>query len=63
MRMVVVLPEPLGPRKPHTSPSRHRDIDMIDRDLAAEALGQPVHIDGEFVGASQRPHFHRLARD
>ncbi len=42
MRMVVVLPHPLGPRKPKTSPLIHGRIEIIDRAQALEIFGQPV---------------------
>ena len=31
MRSVVVLPAPLGPRNPNSSPARHLEIDRVDR--------------------------------
>ena len=45
MRMVVVLPLPLGPRKPDDLPFRHFEIDMVHHHPAAEALRQPIHLD------------------
>ena len=50
MRMVVVLPEPFGPRKPTISPSRDFEIDVVDDGLVAEALGQAVHVDDRCAG-------------
>ena len=40
--MVVVFPEPLGPRKPKTEPLRHGQINAVDGQLVAEALAQTV---------------------
>ena len=40
MRMVVVLPEPFGPRKPTISPRRTVIDTWSTTALAAEALGQ-----------------------
>ena len=40
MRIVVVLPEPLGPRKPTISPARDAQGDVIDGDDAVERLGE-----------------------
>ena len=40
MRIVVVLPAPLGPRKPKTSPARHLEGHVGDRLAVAEPLGQ-----------------------
>ena len=45
MRMVVVLPLPLGPRKPKISPSQHAQREVLDDALAAEALAQPRDVD------------------
>ena len=38
--IVVVLPQPLEPRKPKISPRSMRKLDMVDRDEVAEAHGQ-----------------------
>ena len=45
MRIVVVLPEPFGPRKPTISPRRTCHRDVVDDGPAAEALGQVAHVD------------------
>ena len=45
MRMVVVLPEPFGPRKPTISPGRDRERDVVDDDRLAEALGEVPDVD------------------
>ena len=66
MRMKVVLPLPLGPRKPKISPRAHLQIDVIDDGAVAEPLGHAAHVDGEFAQASAsrvKLHIHRLARD
>ena len=54
MRMVVVLPEPLGPRKPHTSPAGTAISTLLTASLLAEALGQAVHVDGVLVHVAER---------
>ena len=41
MRMVVVLPVPLGPRKPQIAARRDLEVDMVDHRALAEALDQP----------------------
>ena len=46
----MVLPEPLGPRKPQTWPCGHGDVHVIDGRLSAEALGEAFHVDGEGLG-------------
>ncbi len=40
MRSVVVLPAPLGPRKPYTSPRAHVQVDVVDRQDLVVALDQ-----------------------
>ena len=40
MRIIVVLPAPLGPRKPKALPRGTLQIDAVDRGTLAEALGQ-----------------------
>ena len=40
MRSVVVLPEPLGPRKPQMRPGMMLEVDMIDDGAVAIALHQ-----------------------
>ena len=47
MRMVVVLPLPLGPRKPKISPRRHLESRSWTTALVAEALVQPADVDGQ----------------
>ena len=51
MRMVVVLPEPFGPRKPTISPSATVHRDVVDDGLGAEALDEVVDFDGVHGGA------------
>ena len=68
MRMVVVLPLPLGPRKPQISPARTWSVEVVDDVLAAEALGQAADVDGEVGGHGAArcvgsAHVDRLARD
>ena len=45
MRMVEVLPAPLGPRKPKASPGCDVEVDAVDGGEVAEALGQPAGMD------------------
>ena len=45
MRMVVVLPLPLGPRKPQIWPRSTWMLTVIDHGALAEALGQILHVD------------------
>ena len=40
MRIIVVLPAPLGPRKPKALPRGNVEIDVVDRGALAEALGE-----------------------
>ena len=40
MRIVLVLPAPLGPRKPNDSPGRDLEVDAVDGREVAEPLGQ-----------------------
>ena len=49
MRMVVVLPLPLAPRKPQISPLRDLQAQPVDHRCGAEALAQIVHVDDEAV--------------
>ncbi len=43
IRMVVVLPEPFGPRNPKTAPGGHVQVDVVDRDVpTGEPLGEPL---------------------
>ena len=46
-RIVVLFPEPFGPRKPVTWPGLDREAERVDGDLAAEPLGQTVDRDHE----------------
>ena len=55
MRIVVVLPEPLGPRKPTISPAATRKRDVVDGDDAVERLGEAGDVDdvhGRLCGRS-----------
>ncbi len=45
MRSVVVLPAPLGPRKPKIGAGRHGELDAVQGGLAAVALGQAAQLD------------------
>ena len=47
MRMVVVLPLPLAPRKPQIWPCRDLEVEPVDHAPRAEALAQPVDVDDE----------------
>ena len=42
IRIVVVLPDPFGPRNPYTAPRGTARSIAVDRDLPAEPLGQPA---------------------
>ena len=57
MRIVVVLPAPLGPRKPKISPCSHGEIDAGDRldvtHLRAEHPPQPGRLDHPLVAMSR----------
>ena len=55
MRMVEVLPAPLGPRNPNASPRAHVDVDAVDRGEVAEALHQPAGVDQGFVASRADP--------
>ena len=46
MAIVVVLPAPLPPSSPTVAPDRHREVDVVDRQGLAVALGQVLHPDG-----------------
>ena len=51
MRMVVVLPEPFGPRKPKTLPRRDGQVEAVDGELsAAVALGERSGLDHGLLG-------------
>ena len=51
VRIVVVLPAPLGPRKPNTSPRLDLERDVLDAAVAAVALGQRLGLDDRRHGA------------
>ena len=51
MRSSVVLPEPEGPSSATSSPVSTCEVDVVDRDEAAEALGDA----GEFDAHSASP--------
>ena len=57
VRIIVVLPAPLGPRKPNTSPRATDSEIVVDPALVAVALGQAIGLDD---GARRR---RRLRRD
>ena len=46
IRIVVVLPAPLGPRKPYTTPVGTERIQAIDRRASAVALAEPSRHEG-----------------
>ena len=48
--MVVVLPEPFGPRKPCTSPAADGQVEPVERAGPAEGLDQAGHLNGSFHG-------------
>ena len=52
MRIVVVLPLPLGPRKPKIVAALDANREVVDDGATAIALGQPVHVDGGAARAS-----------
>ena len=56
MRMNVVLPLPLGPRKPKISPVADLERDVVDDHALAEALGHAAHVDGELSRSVARVH-------
>ena len=53
--MVVVLPAPLGPRKPKASPFGDLEVDVDDAAVRAIGLGQPVRPDDGVHGQSFLP--------
>ena len=59
-RIVVVLPEPLGPRKPVTRPGRIVTRQVVDGDAGAVPLGQARELDHR--AAAWRPARSRCAR-
>jgi hypothetical protein len=66
MRIVVVLPLPLAPRKPQISPLADLQRQAVDDLARAEALAQIADVDDEFIAPSwrarrDRPHLDRLA--
>ena len=56
MRMVEVLPAPLGPRKPKASPARHVEVDLVDGGEVAEALRQAAGADKRRAGGVRIGH-------
>ncbi len=44
--MSVVLPAPLGPEVAEGAPPGDEELDAVDGDGVAEALGQPMGLDG-----------------
>ena len=54
--MMVVLPEPFGPRKPKSSPLPTLEADVVDRGERAEA-------DGEVIGCDDGGHSRRTVAD
>ena len=60
IRIVVVLPDPFGPRNPNTGAARDGEVDAVDGGLGSEALGEAVRLDRE-VGHARRPSATRLA--
>ena len=60
MRSVVVLPEPDGPSIVKNSPAGDVEVDAVDRDDVAVALGQASDAD---VGRARRSGAKRLLQD
>ena len=54
MRIAVVLPAPLAPRKPKTSPALHLEGDAIDGGEVAERARQVLDLDRELAHAAPR---------
>lgn len=54
MRIVVVLPEPLGPRKPITIPTRNRQAEPIDNVPVATPFREPVNKDRRLSNRTRR---------
>ena len=54
MRMVVLLPAPLAPRKPKTSPWGTLERDIVDGHEGPEAPRQVLDVDGDRAGARAR---------
>ena len=52
-RKVVVLPAPLGPTRPITSPGLHFEGELVHRDELAVELGQSVDLDHKGWGQGQ----------
>ena len=46
--MVVVLPEPFGPRNPCTSPGPHLEVEAVEGHERAEGLAEPADVDDVF---------------
>ena len=53
-RMVVVLPDPLGPEEPVHRALRDGEADLVDGDVGAETPSQPLRTDGQRVAISDR---------
>ena len=47
MRMVVVLPAPLGPSRPYTDPARHLERQVAHRDVLLVPLHDIANVDRE----------------
>src|ERR1043165_4981685 len=62
MRMVVVFPEPFGPRKPQTSPSGTAISTSSTASLRPKRLVRPCTSIASDTAMSQWPHFDRLSR-
>ena len=64
MRMVVVLPLPLGPRKPQMRPRGHREIDVVDAPRARRSAwsGRARRCAGAASSSLHQAHVHRLPR-
>ena len=52
--ITVDLPEPFGPIRPRISPAVHAEAHVLDRDQAAEALGQALDLEERRAGARSR---------
>ena len=50
----VVLPAPFGPDQAHDRALRDREVDVVDRDQAAELLSQSVDLEQELVVLAPR---------
>ena len=54
-RIVVLLPDPLGPRKPVTRPGSTSKLQVVDGDDLAEPLGQASNFDHDAVSHHGHP--------